>query len=457
LKRWLGVGIFGLAFITLGIIFSLKISTGPTLISFLESMSLRNESPYLRGGVFISIGLLGAGVASYGLTRSLRNVRQRTKHWPILDSLYVERVLGSGPKITVIGGGSGLPNLLRGLKHYTSNISAVVTVADDGGSSGRLRSELGILPPGDIRNCLVALADSEDVMQQLMDYRFESEGHLDGHSFGNILIAALAGIRGDFYRGVEVAGELLAIRGRVLPSTPDYVTLVGSTISGETLIGETQVGNSADPLRSLTLIPSDPSAHPEAVRAIIDADMVVLGPGSLFTSIVPNLLISGIAEALTNSPAFKVYVCNVAEEPAQTEGYSVQDHLNIVEHYVGDTAVDAVIANTNVPGGPTPAGLDFILIDEPWHDDVLLVGADVIDETDDRRLARHDPGKLSNTIAEAYQRYRGSRRRLPRVRLNLDSSRKKTNQSNNPLPDGSLNDSTERVNSITSEQPDQSS
>jgi uncharacterized cofD-like protein len=323
----------------------------------------------------------------------------------------------------VIGGGSGLPNLLRGLKHYTSNISAVVTVADDGGSSGRLRSELGILPPGDIRNCLVALADSEDIMQQLMDYRFESEGQLNGHNFGNILIAALAGIRGDFYRGVEIVGELLAIRGRVLPSTLDYVTLVGSTVSGETLIGETRVGNSAARLRSLTLIPADPTAHPEAVRAIEDADMVVIGPGSLFTSIVPNLLISGIAAALANSPAFKVYVCNVAEEPAQTEGYSVLEHLNIVRHYGGKTAVDAVIANNNVPDGPTPAGLDFIQTNNPWEADVLLVEADVVDNTDDTSTARHDPVKLSNAIAEAYRKYRGRRRRLPRIHLNVDRRR----------------------------------
>ncbi|MBC8281712.1 MAG: YvcK family protein [Chloroflexi bacterium] len=451
LKRWLGVGAFGLAFITMGIIFSLDISTGPTFISFLESVTLRNESSYLRGGVFIGVGLLGAGVAGFGLIRSLGRIRQRTRHWPILDSLYVERVLGSGPRITVIGGGSGLPNLLRGLKHYTSNISAVVTVADDGGSSGRLRSELGILPPGDIRNCLVALADSEDVMQQLMDYRFESDGQLDGHSFGNIFIAALAGIRGDFYRGVEVAGELLAIRGRVLPSTPDYVTLVGSTVSGETLIGETRVGNSADRLRSLTLVPANPSAHPDAVRAIEDADMVVMGPGSLFTRIVTNLLISGIADAVANSQAFKVYVCNVAEEPAQTEGYSVRDHLNIVKHYGGETTVDAVIANNNIPDGPTPADLDFIRIDRPWNDDILGGDADVIEEPDQSGPPRHAPVKLANAIPEASRRYRGTPRRLPRVRLDLDSRRKETEQ-----PDGPVGVSTESVDSITSGPPPRS-
>ena len=420
LKRWLVSGVIALAFITLGVIFTLKISTGPTLISFLESASLRNESPYLRGGVFIGIGVVGVVIAGFGLTRSLGQVQRRSRNLPILDSLYVERVLGSGPRITVIGGGSGLPNLLRGMKHYTSNICAVVTVADDGGSSGRLRSELGILSPGDIRNCLVALADSEDVMQQLMDYRFESDGQLDGHSFGNILIAALTGIGGDFYRGVEVAGELLAIRGRVVPSTSSYVTLVGSTVSGETLIGETRVGHSGDRLRSLTLIPANPAAHPEAVRAIEDADLVVIGPGSLFTSIVPNLLISGIANALADSPAFKIYVCNVAEEPAQTEGYTVLDHLNVVRHYGGGKAVDAVLANSNLPDAPTPAGLEFIRTTKPWDDDVVLVEADVIDETS---TARHDPAKLSNAVAEAYRKHRGRRRRLPRVHLNLDLSK----------------------------------
>jgi uncharacterized cofD-like protein len=423
LKRWLGVGAIGLVMVVLGIIISLKISTGPTFISFLESVSLHKESAYLRGGIFIGIGLIGTLIAGVGLARSLGHVRRQARNLPFFDSLYVERVLGSGPKITVIGGGSGLPNMLRGLKYYTSNITAVVTVADDGGSSGRLRSELGILPPGDIRNCLVALADSEDVMQQLMDYRFESEGQLDGHSFGNILIAALTGIGGDFYRGVEIAGELLAIRGRVIPSTLNYVTLVGSTVSGKTLIGETQVGNSSDSLRSLMLVPAGSDAHPEAVRAIKDADMVVIGPGSLFTSIVPNLLISGISAALADSPAFKVYVCNVAEEPAQTEGYSVQDHLKIVRHYGGENVVDAVISNNRVPDGPTPAGLDFIRASTPWNDDALIIEADVIDETDASRTARHDPVKLSNAIAEAYRKYRGRRRRLPRVRLSLDLSR----------------------------------
>jgi uncharacterized cofD-like protein len=295
-------------------------------------------------------------------------------------------------------------------------------MADDGGSSGRLRDELGIQPPGDIRNCLVALADSEDVMQQLMDYRFSSNGQLDGHSFGNMLIAALAGIGGDFSRGVEVAGELLAIRGRVVPSTATDVTLLASTAAGETLIGESNIAMATDRLRSLTLVPADPKAHPDAVSAIKEADLVVLGPGSLFTSIVPNLLIGEIARALSGSTAFKVYVCNVAEEPRQTEGFSVKDHLNIVRHYGGVRSVDAVIANNNIPDGPTPAGLNFISPNKEWDDEAVLVETDVIDEV---MTARHDAEKLSGAVADAYSRYRGQRRRLPLLRLNFDARLRK--------------------------------
>ena len=328
-------------------------------------------------------------------------------------SLKGHRSLESGPRITVIGGGTGLPSLIRGIKYYSHNITAIVTMADDGGSSGRLRSELGIQPPGDIRNCLVALADSEDVMQQLMDYRFESTGQLNGHSFGNMLIAALAGIGGDFSRAVEMAGELLAIRGRVIPSTTTDVTLIATTEAGETLTGESNVARASGRITSLALSPPNPQAHPAAVAALREADLVIIGPGSLYTSIVPNLLIPGIAEAVDQSRALKVYVCNVAEEPRQTVGYSVQDHLDVVRRYTGQGSVHAVIANGSIPEGPTPAGLNFITPQRPWDDAALLVEADIIDL---EATARHDPAKLALTVADTYRRHRGKRRRLPRAK-----------------------------------------
>ena len=332
LKRWLLLGAIGLLALGAGTVFALDIPKGSAIVSFL---SLGGESTWVSVTVFIGAGVALACVAVAGLTRSLIGIRRRSRHGNLLDSLYIQRMLGPGPRIVMIGGGSGMPGLLRGIKEYTSNITAVVTMADDGGSSGRLRDELGIQPPGDIRNCLVALADSEPVMQQLMDYRFSSNGDLDGHSFGNMFIAALAGIGGDFYRGVEVASELLAVRGRVVPSTTTDVTLVGNTAAGEVLVGETMIAGASDRLRSVSMMPSDPAAHPEAVKAIREADIIVIGPGSLFTSIVPNLLIRDITAAIAASKAYKIYVCNVAEEPRQTVGFSVQDHVAVVRHYGG--------------------------------------------------------------------------------------------------------------------------
>ncbi len=424
LKRWLALGAFGGLSIALGIVFALKISLWPGFTSLAETISLRGEPSIVRAGVFIGAGIIIAVAASFFMTRSLTTLQVRRRHWRFLDSLYIERVLGSGPEVVVIGGGSGLPNLLRGLKGYTSNITAVVTVADDGGSSGRLRAELGILPPGDIRNCLVALADSEDVMQRLMDYRFSSNGQLDGHSFGNILIAALAGIGGSFYKGVEIAGELLAIRGRVVPSTSVDVTLVGRTVSGKPLIGESRVGTADDPLQSLALMPSDASAHPDAKRAIEDADLILLGPGSLFTSIVPNLLVPEIALAITNATALKIYVCNVAGEPGQTMEFSVLDHLEVIRRYLGPSAVTLVLANDNFVSQTIqtadPSGVavppSLVKVSQPWQDMAVCVLADVID---DDNPTRHDPEKLATVIAETYRDYRGRRRRLPHRWLGL--------------------------------------
>ena len=419
-KRWLALGAIGFAAVAIGIVFALKLSLGPGFHSFIGVLSLRDAPPTVRGGVFIAIGVAAAGAATIGLGASLAAVWLRKRHWRFLDSLYVERVLSGGPRVVAIGGGSGLPNLLRGLKHYTSNITAVVTVADDGGSSGRLRSELGILPPGDIRNCLVALADSEAVMQELMDYRFSTNGQLDGHSFGNILIAALASIGGDFYKGVEAAGQLLAVQGSVVPSTYTDVTLVGSTVSGRRLIGESSIGTSAEKLRSLALMPSNAPGHPDAIKAIKEAHLIILGPGSLFTSIVPNLLVREISTAIAESNALKMYICNVAGEPGATVGYSIMDHLNVVRHYAGERGVNVVIGNNNVDLPDRPDGLSLIAPKAAWDDDTIYVSADIIDEG---RPSRHDAAKLASAISEAYQKHRGKRRRLPRLRRSLQQPR----------------------------------
>ena len=410
LKRWLALGGLGTIAVVLGILFAFEVSLAPGLHSIVGTLSLKWAPTPIRSTIFIGLGAIFAGSALVKLLMSLGSARGGRRHWSLLDSLYVGRVLSGGPRVVVIGGGSGLPNLLRGLKHYTSNLTAVVTVADDGGSSGRLRSELDILPPGDIRNCLVALADSETVMQDLMDYRFSTQGQLDGHSFGNILIAALAGIGGDFYKGVEIAGQLLAIRGKVIPSTTTNVTLVGSTVSGQRLVGESRVSAASEHLRMVALYPRDAPAHPDAMRAIEEADLIILGPGSLFTSIVPNLLVKDIAAAVANANGLKMYVCNVAGEAGETAGLSLLDHLNVIRYYAGTYSVDIVIANDNLLGGNVPETVSLIDPKQPWQDPAVRVLADIIDEA---KPTRHEPAKLAAAITQTYRQHRGKRRRLP--------------------------------------------
>ena len=410
LKRWLVLGVLGVGVIALGLAFTFRFPVGPGFTTFVGTVSLREAPSMLRGGVFIILGFAALVFAFFKLSSSTRRAKRKGRGLGLLDSLYVERVLGTGPRIVAVGGGTGLSSLLRGLKHYTANHTAVVTVADDGGSSGRLRSELGILPPGDIRNCLVALANSEDVMQRLMDYRFSTGGDLNGHSFGNMLIAALADIGGAFDKGVEMAGELLAVRGRVIPSTSANVTLVGNTISGQTLVGESRVGTAHERLRSVALVPPDAPAHPEAQEAIEKADLIILGPGSLFTSIVPNLLVPAIAASIAKSAALKMYVCNVAEQPGETDGYSMLDHVNVVRRYLGEQAVDIVIVNNNLTTEALSHGVKLITPEVGGKDGPIFVQADVIEES---TFSHHNPAKLAVAIASTYRTYRGIRRRFP--------------------------------------------
>lgn len=415
LKRWLIIGGLGLGAICLGVLLALQVPLGSGLDSLAGALGPRGTHSLLRGGICIVVGTVLTALAAYMLNRTLSNARSRRRHRAFIDSIYIDRVLSTGPKIVAIGGGSGLPNLLRGLKHYTTNITAVVTVADDGGSSGRLRSEMDMPPPGDIRNCLVALADplyqSGAVMQELMDYRFSTNGQLDGHSFGNILIAALADIEGGFYKGVETAGQLLRIRGKVVPSTSSNVTLVGRTVSGQRLVGETEVGSTKEHLRMVSLDPHCAPPHPDAVQAIAEADLLILGPGSLFTSVVPNLLVSGIASAVEDTGALKMFVCNVADQPGETDGFTIPDYVEVIRHYAGHASIDAVVANSNLLDAEREAAFKLVRPEAVWNDSAEYVLADVISEN---RPTRHDPAKLAQAIIRAYSRNRGSRTRLPR-------------------------------------------
>ncbi|MDP1853433.1 MAG: YvcK family protein [Candidatus Omnitrophota bacterium] len=264
----------------------------------------------------------------------------------LVDILYEKQYLERGPKIVAIGGGTGLSTLLHGLKEYTSNITAIVTVADDGGSSGRIREQFGILPPGDIRNCLVALAEAEPMMRDLFQFRFGEGSELEGHSFGNLFITAMTKLTGDFEKAVKESSKVLAIRGQVIPSTLNKVTLVAEYKDGTSTEGEAKIPEKGCPIKNVYLKPADATATPEAIRAISEAEVIVLGPGSLYTSILPNLLIKEITEAMAASSAPKIYVCNIMTQYGETDGYSAYDHLNTVINHSKKRIVDYVIVNT---------------------------------------------------------------------------------------------------------------
>ncbi len=318
----------------------------------------------------------------------------------IVDALIDAR-LRRGYKIVAIGGGTGLSTLLRGLKRGTTNLTAIVTVTDDGGSSGRLQKELGILPPGDIRNCLVALADDEALVTELFQHRFSEGQGLAGHSFGNLFLAAMAAITGSFDTAIKESSRVLKIKGRVLPSTLDPVQLRATLSDGTVVVGETNISNSTLPIAKLGFIPGPARAFAEAISAIREADAVVLGPGSLYTSILPNLLVNEIVRELTATSAAKIYVCNVMTQPGETDDFSASDHVRRLCEHAGARVCDVAIVNVEPPkrllgtyaeGGQTPVVADIAKIEALG---VRVLGAPVISETAN---VRHDSHKLADVI-----------------------------------------------------------
>jgi uncharacterized cofD-like protein len=342
---------------------------------------------------------------------------------PGVDLLAQQRDLRRGPKIVAVGGGTGLSILLTGLKRYSGNLTAIVTVADDGGSSGRLRRELGILPPGDFRQCIAALADVEPLMGRLLQYRFPAGSGLQGHNLGNLLLAAMADITGSFELGVRELSRVLAVQGQILPSTLEDVVLVAelrdqSYVHGESNMhqdhasGDVCVDGRA-PIARVFLKPAHARAYPEAVQAILDADIVVIGPGSLYTSVLPNLLVPDIARAVAASAAYRVFVCNVATEPGETDQYRAEDFLAAVERHVDAQLFDAVITNTRLDASHPPYWRSDVVAAE-WHarHEVEVLTADVVDQTN---AVRHDPHKLAHVIIQAWTRQCRGGRRLRRA------------------------------------------
>ncbi|MGI6143562.1 MAG: gluconeogenesis factor YvcK family protein [bacterium] len=332
IKRWFFLFLGGVGLGSYGLAMVLPIPLPPT-------------SP-LRGILFIGLGIVLAMVGLRQTFRSLLSVILPPDEERLVDVIYRRRHLGKGPKIVTLGGGTGLSVLLRGLKEYTGNITAIVTVTDTGGSSGRLREELGILPPGDIRNCLVALADTEPLMESLFQHRFQTGEGLAGHNLGNLFLAGLTEILGDFSAAVRQASRVLAVQGQVLPSTLENVTLQAELATGETVIGETNITSRGGRIRHLSLKPEKPHPVLEAVEAIKEADAIVLGPGSLYTSVLPNLLVEELAEAIRLSRAPCIYVCNVMTQWGETDGYTAADHLQALQDHVAAGLVDYIIVNT---------------------------------------------------------------------------------------------------------------
>src|SRR6202171_2682315 len=400
-KRWLGLLILGMVIISLGIGYALRnvYSSGFRFPGITFYLTLQFIPYFARASLFGVLGLSIILFALYQLTQSVLGPFLPGRDRALSEIIYNYRFLQRGPRVVALGGGTGLSTMLRGLKKYTGNLTAIVTVADDGGSSGKLHAEYRILPPGDFRQCITALADVEPLMTTLFQHRFK-EGSLNGHSFGNLFITAMAEITGDFEHAVRESGRVLAVRGQIVPATLRDVVLC-ATAGAEVRVGESNVPHGSDRIDRVFLEPPDVEINPEAETAILAAELVIVGPGSLYTSILPNLLIDGMVEALRASPAVKVYVCNIAGQPGETMGYSVSEHLTTIEDHVGNHLFDYVIVNSNVglplPPSAVEAGVSRggVHRDHAAQHHVNYILADVASAS---ISTHHDPEKLSRVI-----------------------------------------------------------
>ncbi len=385
---------------------------GVILVVF-GSSRLQNERYVFVQVLDLIILASGIIILILGIARMMRSflyaVMPDEKDTQIVDILLQRKNLGKGARIVAVGGGTGLSALLSGLKEYSSNISAIVTVADDGGSSGRLRQQFDILPPGDIRNCLVALADAPALMRDLFQFRFLEGSEFAGHSFGNLFITAMTQVTGDFEKAIKETSRVLALRGQVIPSTLNNVVLAAKHCDGAITEGEEKIPKAQKKIARVFLRPSHNDATPEALRAIEDAQIIILGPGSLYTSIIPNLLIKDITEAIVRSNALKIYVCNVMTQPGETDGYKASDHAKaLIEH-----SHPKVFNYTVVHVGPIPSGMRQRYEQEKAYpvtaDSAVIraLGYRVIEENiiSTEGAVRHEPLKLAKIIMDFFDEY----------------------------------------------------
>jgi len=413
-KRWLLISAAGVLLTSLGLAIWVKLTPIFHLIEFtagvLEQITTIIPN-YVSGPVAIIFGLV---MIFWGQTRtvgSITEVLKPDRDQELVDVLMAHRRLNRGPKIVVVGGGTGLSTLLRGLKVYSANITAVVTVADDGGSSGRLRQEFGVLPPGDIRNCLTALADQEKLLTELFRYRFKAGSGLVGHSFGNLFLTAMSEITGDLERAITASSEVLAVRGRVLPATLSDVCLWAELEDGRRIEGESSITEANGKILRIGCTPENPPALPAAIKAIREADYIIIGPGSLYTSIIPNLLVPEITEAIASRSVPRIYVCNIMTQPGETEGYTVSDHIKAIDEACGKQLFNAVLVHKKSPSAQSlinyakvsshPVFLDREAVTQLGRRIVL---SNVMDEDEITNLVRHNPERLARVLLRWYSR-----------------------------------------------------
>lgn len=401
-KRWLALLLLGVAIMGLGIAYLLRqFYVNATLPGTFYYITLQFVPYWVRGLLFGAVATALILVAVLKLAHSLLVAVARPGHQePLSRRVYNYRFRPNGPRVVVIGGGTGLSRLLLGLKDYTDKLTAIVSVGDDGGSSGRLRQEFNVLPPGDVRNCIAALAEADEEMRRLFQYRFEDGSGLEGHSFGNLLIVALSAITGSFEEAVRATSRILAVRGQIVPLTPVDITLGARMADGEEVWGESHITHRGKRIERLFLRPADAHAYPEALDAIAAADLLVIGPGSLYTSVLPNLLVEDIREAVRRSRAFKVYVSNVATQHGETDAFTVGDHVRAIIDHAGPGLIDCVLANENISRD----------LPQSWHSQpvelngglpggIPLRRADVVQS--DKRY-HHDPLKLARALMLLY-------------------------------------------------------
>jgi uncharacterized cofD-like protein len=410
-KRWLLISVGGVVLASLGLAISIKLTPIFWMIQLLRDFLglITDILPYYISGPLVMLsGLL---LLLWGQTRTVGSITQAFRQEgdeELIDVLMAHRRLYRGPKIVVIGGGTGLSTLLRGLKTYSANTTAIVTVADDGGSSGRLRREIGVLPPGDIRNCLAALADEEKLLTELFQYRFRAGDGLTGHSFGNLFLTALSDITGDLERAIAASSKVLAIRGQVLPATLSDVRLWADLADGRRIEGESKITEAGGNIVKIGCIPANPPALPAAIKAIKEADYIIMGPGSLYTSVIPNLLVREIADAIAASVVPRIYVCNIMTQPGETQGYTVADHIRAIDLACGQRLFNAVLVHKKSPSeraliryaqqNSHPVFLDREAVSQLGRRIVL---ANVMHE-DETGCVRHDSQKLARVLLKWY-------------------------------------------------------